>query len=182
MAAAGRWSLMRRPASERPLEAAAVELQARVLLARYGVVFRRLVMREQVAPWRDLLMVCRRLEARGEIRGGRFVAGFAGEQYALPGAIPHLRAVRRAEPAPDPIVVSAADPVCLVGIVTPGERITARARTRVAYLAGVPIAVREAGTVRALTELPEATLAAAASALQRRRLPPMVRVYLGRAT
>ena len=90
---AGRWSLMRRPSSDPQARASATEFVARALLRRYGVVFWRLLAREAdwLPPWRDLLRVYRRLEARGEIRGGRFVAGFSGEQYALPDAIGLLR-------------------------------------------------------------------------------------------
>ena len=97
---AGRWALMRRPpseAAEPQANSASIEHVARTLLRRYGVVFWRLLAREAdwLPPWRDLLRVYRRLEARGEIRGGRFVAGFSGEQYALPDAIGLLREVRR---------------------------------------------------------------------------------------
>ncbi len=131
---AGRWSLLAResPASISP------EFVARRLLARTGVVFRKTVAREKLpVPWRDIARVCRTLEARGEIRGGRFVAGFDGEQYARPEAIPLLRAVRRrgesaADPAPS--TVSAADPLNFRGILTPEERVSpaTRAQVRVA--------------------------------------------------
>jgi ATP-dependent Lhr-like helicase len=181
MESAGRWSLLVRANATREREDAVAELQARVLLSRHGVVFRRVLVREtNLAPWRDLLQALRRLEARGEIRGGRFVAGFAGEQYALPEAVPALRAVRRREADHAMLVVSAADPLCLAGVITPGERFTARARTRVAYRDGIPVAIRERGEVRALVDLPPAELSAAFAALERRKLPPMVRAYLGR--
>src|SRR6185436_7091315 len=99
-----------------------VERLARQLLRRNGVVFRRLLEREGLqVPWRDLLGVYRKLEARGELRGGRFVGGFAGEQYALPEAVGLLRQVRREEPRGELVAISAADPLNLVGIVTPGE-------------------------------------------------------------
>ena len=98
---------------------AAVELQARTLLKRYGVVFRRLLAREaNVAPWRELTRVYRRLEARGEIRGGRFVSGMSGEQFALGGAIEQLREIRRTPADGRCLVISAADPLNLAGIVT----------------------------------------------------------------
>src|SRR5204863_1570971 len=115
---AGRWSRVRRLAA--PLQEEAVaEAVAWQLLRRYGVVFRRLVTRETLlTPWRDILRVYRRLEARGEIRGGRFVGGFSGEQYALPEAVGLLRRVRREEPRGELVAVSGADPLNLVGIVT----------------------------------------------------------------
>ena len=103
---------------------------ARQLLARWGVVFRDLLARESVLPpWREVLSVLRRLEATGEIRGGRFVDGFLGEQFALPDALDTLRVLRRAAAdetqSREPLRVSAADPLNLVGIVTPGERVSA---------------------------------------------------------
>jgi ATP-dependent Lhr-like helicase len=104
---------------------AAIESFARVLLARYGILFRDLLARESNAPkWRDLLGVLRRLEARGEVRGGRFVSGFGGEQFALPEAADSLRASRHRE-SQDEITVAAADPMNLAGIVVPGERVAA---------------------------------------------------------
>ena len=135
--AAGRWALLRPDvgddrahdddlaATERR-EHARAEAFARQLLARWGVVFRDLVRRETNTPrWRALLAALRRLEARGEIRGGRFVAGFIGEQFAHPDAVELLRIVRREGDARDAVVVSAADPLNLVGIVTPGARVSA---------------------------------------------------------
>src|SRR5439155_17846158 len=96
---------------------------ARQLLARWGVVFRDLTARESIGlPWRDLLVALRRLEARGEVRGGRFVSGYVGEQFATPEAVDLLRAVRRSAAPPDEIV-SAADPLNLAGILLPGGRI-----------------------------------------------------------
>ena len=106
---------------------AAVELQAWALLRRYGVVFRRLLAREtNAAPWRELARVYRRLEARGEIRGGRFVTGMSGEQFALADAVDRLREVRRTPLNGALIAISAADPLNLAGIVTPGDRVPAR--------------------------------------------------------
>ncbi|MGE3453939.1 MAG: DEAD/DEAH box helicase, partial [Kofleriaceae bacterium] len=117
--AAGRWSLL--PAAN-PSDVD-VEASARQLLLRYGVVFRDLLARESsLPPWRDLLVALRRLEARGEIRGGRFVSGFVGEQFALPEALDELRAARNPAPSPDAVRVPATDPLNLVGILTPGPR------------------------------------------------------------
>ena len=124
---AGRWSLLR-PAGLVP---PAAEFVARQLLQRTGVVFRKTVAREkQPLPWRDLVRVLRTLEARGEVRGGRFVAGFDGEQYALPEAIPLLRATRRRGPG-EPVLASAADPLNFRGILTPDERVSPLSRQKV---------------------------------------------------
>ncbi|MGB7217747.1 MAG: DEAD/DEAH box helicase [Vicinamibacterales bacterium] len=127
---AGRWTLLRPDTTDAPpvppadLERTRAEKFARQLLARWGVVFRDLMARETLAPaWRDLLMALRRLEARGEIRGGRFVSGFLGEQFALPEAVDLLRVVRRAASSLSIGVVSA-DPLNLAGIITPGPRIS----------------------------------------------------------
>jgi ATP-dependent Lhr-like helicase len=124
---AGRWSLLPREAPDPD----AIESVARQLLKRTGVVFRRTLLREkQPFFWRDLLRVLRTLEARGEIRGGRFVSGFEGEQYALPEAVTLLRAVRRREKGPA-VHVAAGDPLNLRGILTPDERVSPFARQRV---------------------------------------------------
>ena len=127
---AGRWTLVHRGPRARTDEAAAtgrnvqpaVEHVARVLLQRWGVVFWKVYQREAawLPPWRELLMVYRRLEARGEIRGGRFVAGFSGEQYALPAAIGALRERRRRDRTATWVSISAADPLNVVGLLTPG--------------------------------------------------------------
>ncbi len=159
----------------------AVEAFARVLLRRYGVVFRRVLTRESLAPpWRELLLVYRRLEARGEIRGGRFVAGFSGEQFALPEAVGRLRAVRREEPSGRLVGVSAADPLNLTGIITPGDRIPAVATNRVVYRDGLPVAAEEAGETRTLVHQEPPDPRAVDRAL-RRRMPPALRWYLWRA-
>ncbi len=162
-----------------PLNSESVEQIARTLLNRYGVVFRRVLERESaLPPWRELLRVYRRLEARGEIRGGRFVAGFSGEQYALPEAVGTLREVRR-RPAPGGFVsLSAADPLNLVGIVTPGQRLPALTANRVLYQNGMPIALLAAGEVRFLGKPETASEWEAQNMLRRRPIPPPLRVYL----
>jgi len=144
---AGRWSLLR------PTESDDVEAIARSLLKRYGVVFRVLLQREShLPPWRDLVRVYRRLEARGEIRGGRFVAGFGGEQFAAPDAVGRLRAVRKSEKTGELVVLSAADPLNLVGILTPEARVAAIYRSRILFQDGLPIAAVEGGQVRVLAK------------------------------
>jgi len=146
MSPVGRWSLWVN-GTITP-EGDTVEFIARQLLHRYGVVFRELLTRETRAPaWRLLLQTYRRLEARGEIRGGRFVNGFVGEQYALPDAVEAMRAVRRAAPDPDPVIVSCADPLNLVGILTPGQRVSLHSNQSIAYVNGNPVEVGPLGHV-----------------------------------
>ena len=180
---AGRWSLLRSQeagGSEKGYEQPAIERYARTLLRRYGVVFHKLLTRETLAvPWREMLMVYRRLEARGELRGGRFVAGVTGEQFALPEAVVALRSIRRDGGRGSLVGISAADPLNLVGIVTPGERIPAVARNRILYEDGVPIAVLEAGEVRYLREVSPEEEHLMKSALIRRSVSPRLRMYLG---
>ena len=121
--AAGRWSLLGLPHTA-PSSEDRAEAFARQLLLRWGVVFRDLLARETLAPaWRDLLMALRRMEARGEIRGGRFVSGFLGEQFGRPEAVDLLRSIRRT-PSDMALKVAAADPLNLAGIVLPGGRIS----------------------------------------------------------
>jgi ATP-dependent Lhr-like helicase len=221
MANAGRWSLLQRdpgtaevsPTTRRGFAEASTinpeyaEEVARILLKRYGVVFKRLLEREGIAlPWRVLLRIYHRLEARGEIRGGRFVAGISGEQFALPEAVGMLRAIRRtrtgamdfglrspAQVANDPnleaqaaagqeslISVSAADPLNLVGIITPGGRVTAHTSNRILYRNGEPITVLESGETRFLVELSRTMEWKAKSALMRKATPPQLRSYLQR--
>jgi ATP-dependent helicase Lhr and Lhr-like helicase len=123
---AGRWSLLRAPdAAEQSAQwrEAAIESACHVLLRRYGIVFRDLMERETALPrWRELLGMFRRMEARGEVRGGRFVSGFGGEQFALPEALESLRALRSRQSETISVTYSAADPMNLVGVVIPGER------------------------------------------------------------
>ncbi len=232
MSSAGRWSLLQRTtgtAGVSPAPSAvrggfvrdgavspeAAEEIARILLKRYGVVFKRLLEREGIAlPWRVLLRVYHRLEARGEIRGGRFVGGISGEQFALPEAVGMLRAIRRArtgtvdfgfrsptliESAPGSLAVgappaqitsaevvesmisvSAADPLNLVGVITPGGRITAFTSNRILYHNGEPVAVLESGETKFLVELSRSMEWKAKAALMRKATPPPLRSYLRR--
>jgi ATP-dependent Lhr-like helicase len=151
---AGRWALARRTQATRD-NGEAVEHVARTLLKRYGVVFWRLLAREAewLPPWRDLLRVYRKLESRGEIRGGRFVAGFSGEQFALPDAVGALRSVRRREAQGELVSISGADPLNLAGIVTPGPKLPALTGNRVLYRDGIPIAFFAGGEVEFLEPL-----------------------------
>jgi ATP-dependent Lhr-like helicase len=122
-------------------------------LRRYGVMFRALLARENAPPWRELLREYRRLEARGEVRGGRFVERHAGEQFALPEAIPLLRRQRQARAELEEVVLSACDPLNVLGTLLPGERVPATPRNRILYRDAVPIAVLDGGEVRFLAEL-----------------------------
>jgi ATP-dependent Lhr-like helicase len=165
--AAGRWSLLSHERAED------YEAIARTLLKRYGVVFRVLLQREtNLPPWRELVQVYRRMEARGEIRGGRFVAGFGGEQFAAQDAVGRLRAIRKAEKTGERIVISAADPLNLVGIVTPEARVPAVHTNKVLLEDGLPIAALEGGEIRRLaaTQLGDDQIKAAFTQ-PRRRLP-----------
>ena len=166
---AGRWSTIAAPALEAG-DSTAVETEAWALLRRYGVVFHRLLARENIAaPWRDLARVYRRLEARGEIRGGRFVLGMSGEQFAMPHAIERLREVRRTPADGRLVTIGTADPLNLSGIVTSGDRIRATARNRITCRDGVPVAVMEAGVVRQLAALDASVQHDVSNALRMRR-------------
>jgi ATP-dependent helicase Lhr and Lhr-like helicase len=156
---AGRWALLGGDGSID--EGGQVEDIARALLGRYGVVFRALLARESRLPtWRELAAVYRRLEARGEIRGGRFVSGFGGEQFALADAVGRLRALRKQERNGELIALSGADPLNLVGIVTPETRVAAITPNRVLFRDGLAIAALEGGEVRRLaaSEFDDVTL------------------------
>ncbi|MDL9999141.1 DEAD/DEAH box helicase [Variovorax sp. J22P240] len=164
---AGRWLLVRQrvPAVAGPAPAIApdaVEQVARILLRRYGVVCWRIVEREPtwLPPWRDLARAYRRLEARGEIRGGRFIAGVAGEQFALPEAIGLMRQARRQGPDEGLVCLAATDPANLLGTVVPGPKVARVAGSRVVYRDGIPLATSVAGQVEMLVALsPEETKA-----------------------
>jgi len=167
---AGRWAALR-PAEtqgEARLPDDRLERLVRLLLRRYGVLCWQLLQRESTVlpPWRDLVRACHRLEARGEIRGGRFIAGLSGEQFADPAAIAPLREWRQ-RPAEDLwVCVSALDPLNLVGTLLPGTKVPAVAGNRLLYRDGVPIAARIAGEVRWLLDLSPADQARARQSLQ----------------
>jgi ATP-dependent Lhr-like helicase len=136
---AGRWAILH--ADELVERSRAVEAACWMLLRRYGIVIRDLLAREaNLPPWRELLIAFRRLEDRGEIRGGRFVDGFLGEQFALPVAVDSVRALRKLDSAMGVITLSAADPLNLVGILVPGDRVPAISGNRVSYQNGMAIA------------------------------------------
>jgi ATP-dependent Lhr-like helicase len=154
----GRWSLIDAPAGAEMDADELAEAVAGQLLLRWGVVVRELLARESFSlPWRDVLFALRRFEARGVALGGRFVAGFAGEQFALPEAAEHLRAVQRRKSDGTLVTLSAADPLNIAGILTAGPRIPALRQTRIELLDGVPVtedAAEAAPRLRVLEHVP----------------------------
>ncbi|HEY0795724.1 MAG TPA: hypothetical protein VGD64_08070, partial [Acidisarcina sp.] len=165
--ASGRWCLLGSHAASKEIAPLACTEQAArheaqlesacwILLRRYGILFRDLLDREQTAPrWRDLAAMMRRMEARGELRGGRFLSGFGGEQFALPEAVESLREMRREKPSATPteITVAAADPLNLVGIVIPGERVASVPGKSVTYTNGTVIVTNVAPTNGVVTDV-----------------------------
>jgi ATP-dependent Lhr-like helicase len=161
---AGRWSLLPAPQVAAATggwlktDSETLDHIAGVLLRRYGVVFRQVLQRETgLPPWRELLYLFRRMEARGEVRGGRFIEGFAGEQFAVPEAIGLLRKQRRAADGEQPVLISATDPLNLAGIVLPGERIPAVPTNRVLFQGGRPVAKQLNGRILYLENVDERT-------------------------
>ena len=171
---AGRWNVVRAPAADGKVAAEAIEHVARTLLRRYGVVCFQLLEREAawLPPWRELVRVYRRLEARGEIRGGRFIAGVTGEQFALPDAIAAMRAVRRQPPDEAMVCLSASDPANLLGTVLAGPRVPRLAGSRVLYRDGLAIGTSIGGQIELLVPLAPTETRAATRALA---LDPQVR-------
>ncbi len=167
---AGRWSLTRSVAQT--ADATHVEQIALTLLKRYGVVCKRLLTREAewLPPWYELLKVYRRMEAQGHLRGGRFIAGVTGEQYALPEVIARLRAVRKEASDGHLVSLSAADPLNLVGILTPGTRVPAIAGNRILLRDGVPVATYAGGQTTFLVPLPPDSEWTARNALLHKRI------------
>ncbi|MGC2626630.1 MAG: DEAD/DEAH box helicase [Candidatus Udaeobacter sp.] len=183
---AGRWSLLPKSGAfltttgasngAGPREAA-IEKFARVLLRRYGIVFRRLLERESFpVTWYELGRIYRRWEARGEIRGGYFVGGVSGEQFALPEAIGLLRSIRKTSSNGELITLSAADPLNLQGILTPGARIPAFTANRILFRDGLPIAALESREIRNLSDedVPDLQIE---NALRIGKLRPSLRPY-----
>ena len=182
---AGRWSLLKtevtsvrsRNGAESSARQAAIEKFARALLRRYGVVFRRLLERESLGVnWYDLGRIYRRWEARGEIRGGYFVGGVSGEQFALRGAIGLLRSIRKGPSNGELITLSAADPLNLQGILTPGPRIASLTASRILFRDGFPIAALEAGEIRKVSEA-DVSDSQIETALRVGKLRPSLRPY-----
>ena len=175
---AGRWFALPRPAAP---DDEAVATQARILLRRYGIVFRRLLAREPAAfSWRELVGVYRRLEARGEIRGGRFASGMSGEQFALPDAVERMREIRRTARDGRLITISGCDPLNLTGLVDSGERVRALGANRLAYRDGVAVAAMEGDYLRPLCGFSADEASRVATALAGRPMPAVLSGFIGR--
>src|SRR5437667_1492394 len=183
---AGRWSLLPRSggfstamgaSNGAGTREAAIEKFARVLLRRYGVVFRRMLERESFpVTWYELGRIYRRCEARGEIRGGYFVGGVSGEQFALPEAIGLLRSIRKSSSNRQLVTLSAADPLNLQGVLTPGARIPAFTANRILFRDGLPVAALESREIRKLSDehIPDLQIE---NALRIGKLRPSLRPY-----
>lgn len=182
---AGRWSIINYRNQAVPethqLQQEQLERMAFMLLKRYGVVFRRILEKERfTAPWRDLVRVYRRLEARGEVRGGRFVVGVSGEQYALPETVDRLKQIRK-QPKNEALVsISAVDPLNFTGNLFPGIKVTQLIKNRVLYRDGVPVAVLESGKTSFLVQLDPETQWKYQKALINRVYPAKLKAYLGK--
>ncbi len=177
---AGRWSLIEQV---KRADSSSEQYQklAWILLKRYGIVFRKITDRESAAPpWRELVKVFRKMESRGEIRGGRFVTGVWGEQYALPEAVKRLREVRRQKGADRLVAISASDPLNLIGVITPGKRIPSYLNNRILFKNGEPIAIKEGKDLQFLKDLEKKEKWTVQNALIQRNIPPRLRAYLGR--
>lgn len=186
---AGRWSLMRdqssSPGSENTLDSEQLERLIMIYLERWGVLFKRVLERESSAPpWRVLLQKLRSMELQGSIRGGRFIAGIAGEQFALPESVSTLRQFAKnqeaSERATEYVSVAAADPVNLLSIVLPETRLAKLAKNRILYKDGLPLAVLEKSEVRFLREVQEQEQWQLQQVLTQREFPARLRAYIGR--
>jgi ATP-dependent Lhr-like helicase len=190
---AGRWTLTRRTPvpvaanptsnwtrSEATVDAETLEQVAHALLRRYGVIAWRILQREAawLPPWRELARVLRRLEARGDVRGGRFVASVTGEQFALPEAVAMLRETRRAAATGTFVALSAADPLNLVGTVLPGARVPSLASNRIVYRDGAAVATLAGGTIEWLQQVDAADARIVESLLIRRPIGSPLLAYL----
>ena len=183
MEGVGRWSLIRGEAREKQCKTLGEGMRkvAMVFLRRYGVVFRKVLERESLSPpWRDLVRALRVLELRGEVRGGRFVEGVTGEQYALPEAVAALREARRKQKHGKLVSISASDPLNLTGLVTPRKRVSAHYKNRVLYRDGVPAAAKEGSEIKLLSGFDESEERDIKSTLIKRTFSPKLRAYLGK--
>ena len=179
--AAGRWSVILAPAEDpdKPAQRAwpgtdenTLNAIVHTLLQRYGVLFRKVLEREtDLPPWRELLYICRRMEARGEIRGGYFVEGCSGEQFARAEAIALLRKQKNETRELPPVVISATDPLNLIGSLLPGERIPAVHTNRILFKNGLPVAKQLNGVTTFLTNVDSASRWEIGNLLTRRRNP-----------
>ncbi|GJM17048.1 MAG: ATP-dependent DNA helicase [Thermodesulfobacteriota bacterium] len=184
MEGSGRWSLIKKSEQQEEKNKNISEdmrALARIFLSRYGVVFRKLLERENFAPpWRDLVRALRLLELRGEVRGGRFVEGGTGEQFALPEAVASLRDMRRKNKTGELVSLSASDPLNLMGIITPGKKVSSHYKNRVLYRDGVPAAFKEGDQIRLLSEFDNGEEWSIKQKLIKRNFSPKLKPYLGK--
>jgi ATP-dependent Lhr-like helicase len=182
MEQAGRWSLLGEGSSdEEDSQDEYIEMVARLLLKRYGVVFRKIADHENISPpWRDLVRFYRRMEARGEVRGGRFVDGVWGEQFALAEAVAKIRSVKKEEAKGTLVCISAADPLNLQGVITPGKKIPSYSGNRILYRDGIPVAAYESEEINFLVTVDNSEKWELQNALIRRNVSPKLRPYLGK--
>ncbi|HBN23033.1 MAG TPA: hypothetical protein DD412_07330 [Holosporales bacterium] len=178
-----RWSLIRNTEDENKDKKLLEEIRAiaRIILSRYGVVFRKLLEKESFALlWRALVRVLRLLELRGEVRGGRFVEGVTGEQFALPEAVASLRDMRRKNKTGELVSLSASDPLNLMGIITPGNKVSSHYKNRVLYRDGVPTAFKEGAEIKLLSEFDNSEEWSIKQTLIKRNFSPKLKPYLGK--
>ena len=178
---AGRWTLINQSKSKQDDRMDYLENMCMVLLKRYGILFRKIADKEQLAPsWKELVRVLRILEARGVIRGGRFVQGVWGEQYALSEAVTSLRKIKKEQPVDELVTISASDPLNLTGIITPGKKIPAYYSNRILYKNGIPVALKEGKEVSWLEEFEGEEKWKIHHTVMERTIPPKLRQYLGK--
>lgn len=178
---AGRWTAFTHPDPEDKTNEDDLFYIAKLLLNRYGVVTRKVIENEKISPpWRNLVRVFRRLEARGEIRGGRFIASLTGEQYALPEALAMLRAVKKKEKTHQIYTISAVDPLNFTGVITPGRRISNLTNNKIMYRDGIPIAVKESGKIQFLQKFSEEEEWQLKNKIIKKNTPSSLKAYLGK--
>jgi ATP-dependent Lhr-like helicase len=180
---AGRWALMFDAPDKETLEPNYETLERIIFiyLKRWGILFRSLMEKESFAPpWRVIVRVLRRMELRGQLRGGRFVSQVSGEQYALPETVDILRRIRKQAPKTELVSISAVDPLNLLGIILPGKKIANLTNNRILFRDGIPLAVWEGREVRYLKELPTEEQWEVQKILLRRKFPSRLRYYLGK--
>jgi len=181
MERAGRWSLITNETDGMPLDSSQIERLIFVYLKRWGVLFKQVLEKEfSPPPWRILVHALRKLELKGTLRGGRFIAGAVGEQFALPETVDRLRQISKEKKQSQLIALSATDPLNLFGIILPGKKVARVAGNRVLYRDGVPIALLESKEVKYLGDV-EGVREEIQQALIRRTFPPALRAYLGKS-
>ena len=178
---AGRWSIITQDTNSEDLSQEQMIELAKVLLRRYGVIFRKLVDREKtLPPWREFVRVFRLMEARGQIRGGRFVTGVWGEQFALKEAVTKLRSVSKKPRIGELVTISATDPINLTGIITPGGRVSGLIKNRILYLDGEPVAVKNGKEISFIKTPEKSEKWSWQNALIQREISPKLKPYLGK--